>query len=258
VFDQGSPVPLDYLCESEELTFRKKKRLLSKIYAEKARVAIQNLYGEGGGSASEFNSISLNFNFSDKLIIEEDKKGSYFGEVELINNEAKVRVVNGRCDVWKTLTITPIKNWSLDVDRILLSWNGEELIDYVVAWKFLENQLRLQNIKSDLVQLAGYYQYQPYIKIEWCDISSNLNKDYQVLKSLTSNEFTREAIDQDVIFEIIDEHGCEPVNFLKQLKNIGIDVRNTNTNSMIENGKMLIPYEFPTLYYKSVQFNKEL
>ncbi len=258
VFEQGSPVKLEYLSPSAELTFRKRKRDLTKSYAEKAKLAIDSLYGFVNSSVSKFVSASLSFNFSDKLIIEENDKGAYHGKITALEDEVNVRVYGKKGEIWKTLTISPVRSWSLTEKRITLSWNGEEIIDYVIAWKFLEFQLRVQNIKSDLVQLAGYYQYQPNIKIKWCDVSSNLNKDYQVLKLLTSNEFTRKVKDKNDIFNLIQQSENDPISFLRRLKNMGVDVRNSNTNSMIENGKFLIPYEFPTLYYKSVQINKEL
>lgn len=108
------------------------------------------------------------------------------------------------------------------------------------------------------MQLAGYYQYSTGININWCNISESITGEYRILKKLTSDGYTRKIVDKEILFELIQTEGLEPTSFLKKLKKLGVDVRNSNTNSTIEANKYLIPYEFPTLYHKSVQFSKDL
>lgn len=43
------------------------------------------------------------------------------------------------------------------------------------------------------------------------------------------------------------------MEFLENLKNIGYEIRNNNTNKQIKTGMILIPYGFPTLNERSLQ-----
>tara|TARA_Y100000588_G_C14266368_1_gene930083 strand:- start:1161 stop:3047 length:1887 start_codon:yes stop_codon:yes gene_type:complete len=258
VFKQGKPIDMDYLGDFEELSFRKIKRKLTATYAEKAKTAIEKLYTSENHTKKNIQHNEEIFNFSEKLTIEPDENGKYKGHITSNGQKVEVRIDNFKNGQWKKLSISPTGNWSLNESEITITWNGDKLADYVVAWKFFERQLRKQNIKSDLVQLAGYYQYSTGININWCNISESITGEYRILKKLTSDGYTRKIVDKEILFELIQTEGLEPTSFLKKLKKLGVDVRNSNTNSTIEANKYLIPYEFPTLYHKSVQFSKDL
>lgn len=259
IFQQGTPVHLDYLKKEDELTFRKRKRQLTKTYAEKASKAIISLYKDQSNAKKKLVDSSVNFELTEKLVIQECKKGNFQGKLKNFGDELHV-IINSTCEtpVFSGISIKPIGTWSLPVKEVKLSWNGSSLNEYVIAWKFFEYQLRNQGIKSDLVQLGGYYQYSPRFNVKWDEGLVENNLDYKLLSKLTSLEYTRKTIEIDKLKEIFQDSNIKILDYLKYLKKLGIDIRNNNTNSMIKEGEILIPYEFPTLYGKSVQYNKEL
>ena len=260
VFEQGSPVSFSYLRPNEELTFRKRKRHLTIFYANQAKEAISKLYSKKEHSLKEIPNNKSLFDLTNGLTIDENPEGKYFGQVMKNKNTLEISTsITKKNDFFDyIIEITPTKNWALKHDSIRLSWKGHTLKDYAIAWKYLEFQLKKHKIKSDLVQFAGYYQYKPSIHIKWNIKELEQNNIFEKLSLITSREFTRRNFKLSEIAKALNysEEGC--IKFLKQLKLIGLDVRNHNTNSMINFGEILVPYEFPTLYGKSVQFSIEL
>ncbi|WP_198555572.1 DNA cytosine methyltransferase [Colwellia sp. 75C3] len=259
IFNNGTPVELEYLSPTEELTFRKRKRQLTKIYAEKAKNAIEHLYSVNNQEVKEISSISTEFTFSDKLTIEYAEDSHFSGELAFTPEKTIIRVLNKNAgDAKNIIYFSPVDKWSLSTDMIELHWNGDCLRNYIVVWKFFEDQLRRQGLKSDLVQLAGYYQYMPSVKIEWCPNTLSNSKTYQLISKLTSLEFTRRNMLIDTIDDLISSFNLDTMSTLREYKKLGLDVRNSNTNPMLKEQEILIPYEFPTLYGRSVQYSKEL
>lgn len=259
VFNNGSPADFGYLSAAEELTFRKRKRQLTKIYAEKSAKAIEQLYSVDNQEIKEISSVSTEFSFSDKLTIEYEENSDFSGELVFTPEKTIVKVLNkNEGDAKNIIYFSPIDKWSLSTKMVELHWNGDCLRNYIVVWKFFEDQLRKQGLKSDLVQLVGYYQYIPSVKIVWCSDTVSSNKTYLLISKLTSPEFTRRNMLLDTLDNLIKEFNLDTMSTLKEFKKLGLDVRNSNTNSMLKEDEILIPYEFPTLYGRSVQYSKEL
>jgi len=58
--------------------------------------------------------------------------------------------------------------------------------------------------------------------------------------------------------EVLGIEPSELVEFMGQLRELGFEIRNRNTNSQIPANTLLIPYAFPTLNSRSVQLHKSV
>ena len=135
------------------------------------------------------------------------------------------------------------------------------LHSYTAVWKILDWLLQHKNIKADLVQLCGYYQYVPAFKAvlkvhkKGC-LSSSAMETF--LQSVCNDDLTKRSV------HILDMSNDKKATkqqltlFLKELKEMGYEVRSSRTNLSIDNESYLIPYAFPTLSPQSVQLNKKL
>jgi len=114
---------------------------------------------------------------------------------------------------------------------------------------------------ADLVQLSGYYQYEPKISIR-IDITNVQNSESQKLFLFLNKLITARMLAKPLqINEFAQTLGIskkELLEILFRLKKLGFEVRNSNTNPQIQPDVFIIPYAFPTLTPVSVQLRKEL
>jgi len=118
--------------------------------------------------------------------------------------------------------------------------------------------LSSNKLKADLVQLNGYYQY-----------SSNLiynieffHNPIEEIWNLIEDIFNDPQIGQiHSINNFASKYNLEPsrlINLFKQLRLLGYEIRNHNTNPEISINDYLVPYKFPTLTPLSVQLKRNL
>ena len=159
------------------------------------------------------------------------------------------------------LILKPVSTWVVPAKEIVLRHTGNTSNDFISIWKALDYLLAEFQLKADLVQLFGYYQYQPAVR---CSIS----KKFVIKEATTSfNKLISAVLNAEITarpfttLEVADYLGCsvdEITADLKKLKNIGYEVRSSSTNIAIDNDIFLIPYSFPSLTPQSVQLNKGL
>lgn len=146
---------------------------------------------------------------------------------------------------------------SQKIDTICLQSDSSNAISYTVMWKALDHELIEHHLKGDLVQLNGYYQYDPKMQITG-QFPDTFPIDHHLMDLILSNEITAKSFSLDSIAKLIRTDIIKLKTQLKDLKQMGYEIRNHNTNSQIPMGKWMIPYAFPTLTNLSVQLYKEL
>jgi DNA (cytosine-5)-methyltransferase 1 len=124
----------------------------------------------------------------------------------------------------------------------------------------LEERLKNNLIKDDLVQLFGYYQYTNRNSILMEIENKGLNKKrfWTFVKNLSNGLIVGQTLHFERYLDQFNLQKAEFYEILKEIKILGYDVRNHNTNSQIQPNYYLIPYAFPTINAKSVQRFKSL
>lgn len=259
VFGTKFPFKLSLLDESEELTFRKRKRQLTAIYQKKAKMAIEAIKKEHAilpDSHKYFCKMTNTFKF------EEVKKKSD-GEYEVIVDWAdtlKISIkpnIDGADDSVIDIGIQPNgEGWNLDIDKVNMKVYTDDMKAFTVAWKAFEHELIINSIRADIVQLNGYYQYMPKLKCE-CKMKKEI-KYGDIVCKVVAGELVTELVSSDQLSSCWNTTKDELVNIAEYLRMLGYEIRNHRTNPQIEDGYWLVPYAFPTLTPQSVQLRKKV
>lgn len=264
VFGLDVPAHLDGLAAHEELGFRTRKRALTAFYQaqSKAKLAVRPK-GKSG-----FATIARPRKYTTTI-------GTTFGLSALgrERDEFLVEFVPGRHE-WslavhpqRVLTkdrsgfrieIKPREAWAIPVPAVVLI--GETLSEkaFTVAWKTFEVELARLKVKADLVQLCGYYQYQPAIEAKLIVHGRTPGSFWKVLSKVCAGAGVRETLPTKAIADLWDVPQDEVLEMAVRLRSIGYEVRNRNTNPEMPRNHFLIPYAFPTLSPMSVQLRKSL
>jgi len=156
-----------------------------------------------------------------------------------------------------TIEIGPSKMaWDLPFSKVTMKSHSTRIKSFTVAWKALENIIASQGVKADLVQLNGYYQYEPELSSRCC---FSIPFEYSdVISQIVSGENVRRIVSDSELAQSWGVPSDKIVDIAVALRAIGYEVRNHKTNPQIEPGQWLIPYAFPTLNHMSVQLGKEI
>jgi DNA (cytosine-5)-methyltransferase 1 len=264
IFNIDLPFNIKYLPSNMELGFRKRKSKLTKIYAKKAKESIDAQIKAGvfenkpniplQGKITQYlnNAIVL----SDKKVIESvafnfdfnlSSEGWNFilSEPNSPNNEQYVIEI----------FLSGIHSSILNTNKITLLSLCDSLHSLVALWKYLEKTLKKITHKDDLIQLFGYYQYRQSSSFKFIFFNGELeNTEYwKLAKNITDGLAVGTPLHLEEISSIFQMKEVEFLESAKNLKKIGFEIRNHNTNSQLEKGCYLIPYQFPTLNERSLQ-----
>lgn len=260
------PFPMEYLPADKQLGFRQRKRQLTKRYEQKAKEAIALLPKK---------SLTVSSNHGKKGESIRFLSDEFAWSSEAIPNAAKIFVkYELDCDRWRieagieedwkhekyAIAIFPTgQNWGLNADRAILTASALDWRVFTGLWKAFEERVREVTGKADLVQLSGYYQYAPQISAKLSfKPEVRVNSFWRVVQCVVSGMGVGkqlQATEMALLWGIEVEEVCDR---LQDLRRVGYEVRNHNTNAQIPKGKFLIPYRFPTLTPKSVQLRKNL
>ena len=260
VFGTVFSFQLSLLEENEELTFRKRKRELTAIYRKKAEIAIRALK-KGQCSLPEsreyYCSMNKMFKFSVVQITKADFKISvnWKNGLTIVVSDVYSKVAD-RDPVYSINLKARDKNWTVGVSRVCLIVRTSASLGYTVAWKAFENELIDNNIKADLVQLNGYYQYVPRI-IATAKISTDVPYS-SVIRSVLNTRTIPEISSTKELAKLWKIREDDVFKAAKYLRSLGYEIRNHATNPQIREGHWLVPYIFPTLTPLSVQLWKKL
>lgn len=258
IFDSQFPFMLSLLDDSEELTFRKRKRQLTAVYKKKAKMAIEAIKENHTvlpDSHKYYCSMTETFNFKEvKKSESEYEVNVTWGDTLLIEvfpssfklNQAEINI-----------EIEPTKEqWNIGINRVILKSYSKEPKAFTVLWKAFDHELIINNIKADIVQLNGYYQYMPKLRCN-CELPDGITYS-NVLKKIVCGEYVTQIVPSIKLAESWGVSEGELINIAEYLRGLGYEIRNHMTNPQIEEGNWLIPYAFPTLTPQSVQLRKKV
>jgi DNA (cytosine-5)-methyltransferase 1 len=261
VFGVKLPFNMDYLNDSEVLTFRKRKTLLTEEYINKAKKAVpKNIEKDifALDKIQEFN-ISVTPDFKTIVNNDEGQKIKVFAEQ---NDLVLCLCNNSNSTACYEITITPTvaSNWNVVYNKIILRSFSSDVWSYTICWKAFEFFLKTNKIKDDIVQLNGYYQYKPAIDFSLNILKQNIlgNGKWLCVFNVVKTKPIRKILSYNDFSYFLNTEK-ENIDFIAMdLKNLGYEIRNHNTNPQIKEDHILLPYLFPTLSNLSVQLRKKL
>ena len=256
VFDTMFPFKLDFIPDTVELSFRKRKRELTQHYRAKAKEAITRLYSESPNYVLNDSKFYLTLTNKFKYCVSE-KEGDYNVSVRWLEDMLDIEVYPTQNVISEPsiITITPYTVWSMPVSVVQLKIYSNSWFAITVAWKVLERTLITSKIKADLVQLNGYYQYQSQII---CTLKTNNLDKINIMRPIISGEIVGRELTNADFAKAINVNEDEVLEHAKWLRVLGYEIRNSHTNPQIPEGVWLLPYKFPSLLPESVQLNKTL
>jgi DNA (cytosine-5)-methyltransferase 1 len=264
-FDVELPVRLPLLESGVQLSFRKRKQKLTTSYRAKAKSAITR-----NGHAKfniEAEARTHYANLTSEFILDEvDKKVAEL-QIEFIpspeswlfeaNHIRQVQNDTQGFSIYVSPAITV--PWGLPTQCVTLRGKSLDPQIFTALWKMFESELIKQRLKADLVQLCGYYQYKPAIKCKMkFDVGATLGQQWLVARCCVEGQGVSRIIDQAELAQLWQVPTTSVLKHAKWLRQLGYEVRNSNTNPQLPIGHFLIPYAFPTLTSMSVQLRKSL
>ena len=267
VFGYHYPFGVEYLSQEEKLGFRKRKSSLSQAYSEKASSALEKcqttlnkttikplcLNGEG--------HITINDDFSYSISEDKNNSSQFTYNYSFNTNQWTFNLFDNSTN----------KEISYRIAIIIPSFFKKEKLDFIIninifshkkrtltaSWKLLEHYIREKYWKDDLIQFFGYYQnkrsYSMSMTID--NLPNILQNDWTVTQKIISGYcvgkmYTLQELIENWKISIKPE---QLKSILEQLKKLGYEIRNHNTNPQIQKEQYLIPYSFATLNERSLQ-----
>ena len=258
VFGTKFPFELSLLDETEELTFRKRKRQLTAIYQKKARMAIEAIKEKHPvlpDSHKYFCTMSDDFKF-EKVKKEDAEYEVIVDWADLLKIGIRSTKESSRDSVIDIEIELNGKIWNMDIHRVKMEIFAMDMKAFTIAWKAFEHELVINSIKADIIQLNGYYQYPSNLKCE-CRIMRKI-KYGNIICKVVKGESVAKLISSEQLSLCWDTTKKELVEIAEYLRKLGYEIRNHKTNPQIEEGYWLIPYAFPTLTPQSVQLRKSV
>lgn len=258
VFNTVFPFTIPVLEDGEELTFRKRKRELTQVYRKKAQKAIDSITQKSISlpeSRTYYSVLKDNFDY-----IEIDKKESQYRVDVVWDSDLTIdvqEIKESNCGRQTSIIIEPNNClWNLGVNFVHININAERKESFTAAWKAFEQELIVNAIKADVVQLNGYYQYEPKIRSEYRFKTGS--KIDEILKSIVAGNYVGVIAGSEELSAQWEVSADSLLDIAEELRTLGYEIRNHNTNPQINEGDWLIPYSFPTLTKQSVQLRKKV
>ena len=260
IFNEPIPVKIEYMNQNQQLGFRARKSALTEEYSKKAQAAIvknnkpKKMFVSVRGE--EYFDIERDLRLATKRDSEDAK---YIAEYDVKENICNIHV--SECNS-KTKNITykitikpPIHQKNGHHVHAILTASTQSPHGLLATWKVFEILINRYHLKDDLIQLFGYYQYKNQYMITMDIIDKKLKNDnfWFFMSNITGGAFVGSITNQDFVCDEFKYSADELNNLLEQMKEIGYEIRNHNTNKQIKKGYILIPYSFPTLNERSLQ-----
>lgn len=260
IFNLTMPFKLNYMPETYKLSFNKYKRKLSKYYYSKAIAEFKNIDKKTISLKNTHKFFRLDKKLDFKITNQDESNFEYtFMTKKKCINVNLTNSQNNESIEGEELRLKVKLDHALNdkYNSIIYTIYSNNPLAYTAAWKTLEYELSKQKIKGDLVQLNGYYQYDPNMHISGT-FPSSFPIDNKLMQLLISNKITNKLLTVDELSNIADLTPKVVLDNLRKLKLLGYEVRNNNTNVQIPKNYWMIPYAFPTLSNLSVQMYKRL
>ncbi|SFN42213.1 DNA (cytosine-5)-methyltransferase 1 [Chryseobacterium oleae] len=258
-FNVELPFELSYLDENEKLSFRELKRGRTNEYIKKAQAALEDHKEK---PQKKIEQKIYRIGLTDNFKIENNSQSNI--EVIFKPTKNKWTIELSRDKQQQELYRVEIKKVKkeplfLTVNEVHLISYSNLIIDYTILWKLFEQVLIENNIKADLIQLNGYYQYTNDISYNLIRSSDEIeikDKIWELLELILIDPTIGQIKHINKFVESYDITSDILVNYFSALRKIGFEIRNNNTNPEIPQNEYLIPYKFPTLTPLSVQLKK--
>jgi DNA (cytosine-5)-methyltransferase 1 len=264
IFDVSFPVSLPTLNERDQLGFRKRKRVLTNIYRNKAVDALStNKATLRKSSNSPGRTYHADLANGFELTPTRESNGAFEVQCKFQSALWSIRIKADKKSSNKTnafeikLLGHTSESWALKSKTVSLSGDCLDEKIFTSAWKAFERELINQNIKADLVQLCEYYQYKPRFRAKMIT-KGQPDNNWKVLKQVVEGVGTREILTESQMAQLWGVSEKRVLHYALWLRSLGYEVRNHSTNPQIPMGSYLIPYFFPTLTVMSVQLRKKL
>ncbi|MBE2221419.1 MAG: DNA cytosine methyltransferase [Anaerolineae bacterium] len=267
VFNRPLPFKIKLLPDSFELGFRSRKSKLTKIYAEKAAVAIAKIDNKEKELPKIVETKTTYATLTDDLVLLISKSNSnwdYCFEHHISDNRIFIKLWDKRKSesLKYEYAISPnVEHKShLTINAIIMQSFSSNPDSVTAIWKYLESLVKSHFHKDDLVQLLGYYQYSNNYATSLSIKDASLNEFpfWRVLANVSRGNIVGNLAH---ISDISSAYGIDEDTLssqLRKLKSLGFEIRNHNTNQQIKNNHILIPYSFPSLNERSLQRLTEL
>lgn len=267
VFNRKLPFEIELLPDSVALGFRARKSKLTKIYAKKAKNAIDKLVAQKGASSPPTSFRTNNYCILKSNFILESATSQHWDycfdhKIDDGTIHVTIRDATESTSVKYHYLIEPTNRLTQPrlISRISMYSLSSAHNSITAVWKYLERLMQRYFHKDDLVQFFGYYQYSNSYSISLRLDDARLKKDpfWKILVEISQGTLLRSI---HPLPELSEAYGVDEDTLLSQLKcikNLGYEIRSNNTNQQIKNGELLIPYSFPSLNERSLQRLTEL
>ena len=265
VFNVKLPFKMNYMPADFELGFRNRKRSLTSQYRKKAKKAIDAIKTTDNNNvnyvAVEKRSLTANFKWGD---FNDDTEASHFNiKYDLQNSLWTISATtqeNSFDKIHYEVFLTPNEDtgWILPLERVILQAFDFEKHTFTALWKAFEEKMYDYLGVADLVQLCGYYQYTPRISARMHFADKSKKEIWRLIQLIVHGVGVSEQMTTSDFARSFDLHSEYVLSMCEELRTMGYEVRNHNTNPQIPTDNYLIPYLFPTLTHRSVQLHKRL
>ena len=258
VFDIQLPFDLNYLNENQTLSFRKVKSQRTKRYWKKAQEAIDQLKETKKSKVKPKSYLGRLDGL--RIVIDRDTP-EFEVNLKVKNSEWQFELTEDDSNEKYRIEISHLKLPFLfnSISKVTLISHNWSLKTLLILWKSFEKEIIDNSIRADLVQLNGYYQYNPIFKLDFVKQGNHPKDKVWMFIETLINDFEcnkiRSLFDLSIAYDMSED---EILESLKQLKSIGFEIRNHNTNPEIPENHYLIPYTFPSLNNLSLQLKTEL
>ena len=264
VFGVTLPFNIEYMSEKQHLGFRKRKSSLTKIYKEKAEKQIKNkslIQNEEKRPAAKAlrGKVTRYLTHDFRLVgIETPHSLRFNFTYSFTKNRWQITCWQEASDLTcysVTIELTQTQQDSIGTKKMELKSNCKNRESLLALWKYLELSISSHAHKDDLVQLFGYYQYRQSSTFAMKVDSSLLESDnfWHVLLQITNGACVAKTLHIDELCDLLESNKNNLKDALEALKQVGFEIRNSNTNKQIKADHFLIPYAFPTLNERSLQ-----
>ena len=261
VFEVKLPAELPKLQPSDELTFRKRKREKTSTYLS-AAASSKKLTIKNHSTTLTIDVNPQKFDLTNQFELRANSTGIF--EIKSIIRKKALVIVVKELNAKKSthngiLSIKPKRSWEFDFNTINFEFEGKGPTVVIACWKALEKYLSERNLRNDLVQLGGYYQYESNLEIKYeFTLKQNRKSVWPLLQKSLEVGLIGKSVKYDYAAELLEIEISDLTDFMSQLRELGFEIRNRNTNSQIPANTLLIPYAFPTLNSRSVQLHKSV
>lgn len=261
-FNVCLPSPIEYLEPNERLGFRKRKRLLTGVYRRKAHAALVESEGipvKPPRSRRYAHTLSSDFGWNrigDGHPVHVSFQPSR--EVWTITASDSRQELQLQTPWAFRIVVRPVESWGIPSERVELRSSDYSDWLFTALWKAFESELIRNRLKADLVQLCGYYTYEPAFTIRFEPNSPPPASKWSIVSRVCEGRGVRSLLSSDELAEIWQVPRGSVLSTAQQLRRLGYEVRNPLTNPEIPPESYLVPYAFPTLTPKSVQLRKSL